>query len=233
MPQSHSSLRRAIRAFCVAALALSAPACAKEDAARPPQLPPPQFVGARLPPGAVQYRLPVVGEWKVHRTHYGAKNDQAYALDLVLPMPNLRARPGGRLINGDFPAYGKPIVADAPGVVAIVVDGVPDNDPGIVNKYDMHGNFVVIDHQNGEFSLMAHLIPGSVTVRPGQRVNAGSQLGLCGNSGHSTMPHLHWQVMDNVNASVARGLPPRLMPYERNGAQTVELPQGGDMLESP
>jgi murein DD-endopeptidase MepM/ murein hydrolase activator NlpD len=173
-----------------------------------------------------------MGLWRVHRTHYGAKNDQAYALDLVAHGDDTRARKG-RPSNADFPSYGKPVVADAPGVVVIAVDGVPDNEPGVVNKYDMHGNFVVIDHENGEFSLMAHLIPGTLTVRPGQRVEAGSQLGLCGNSGHTTIPHLHWQVMNHANASLAQGVPPRYLPYERNGDTTEALPDRGDTVESP
>ncbi len=101
------------------------------------------------------------------------------------------------------------------------------------NFYDLHGNFVVIDHENGEYSLMAHLIPGSLTVRKGQRVEAGSQLGLCGNSGQTNMPHLHWQVMNNAQAHLAKGVPPRYLPYERNGSTTESLPDRGDIVESP
>jgi murein DD-endopeptidase MepM/ murein hydrolase activator NlpD len=168
-----------------------------------------------------------VGTWRVHRTHYGAKNDQAYALDLVFIDERSRRR---ARTNQEFSCYNVPVVADAPGVVVIAVDGIPENEPGVPNRYDMHGNYVVIDHQNGEYSLMAHLIPGTLTVRAGQRVNAGSELGRCGNSGHSTMPHLHWQVMSHPNASVARGVVPRLLPYDRNGAPSTEMPQPGDLL---
>lgn len=175
---------------------------------------------------SVSYRLPVQGNWRVHRTHYGSRSDQAYAVDLVLD----EDLPGRSRVNTEYPSYNQPIVADAPGIVVTAVDGVPDNVPGVVNKYDMHGNYVVIDHQNGEFSLMAHLIPGSLKVRPGQPVNAGSEIGRCGNSGHSTMPHLHWQVMTNANANIAQGIPPRLQPYERNGSPSVELPVRGDKL---
>ena len=71
---------------------------------------------------------------------------------------------------------------------------------------------------------------GTLTVRPGQRVNAESEIGKCGNSGHSTMPHLHWQVMNHMNASVAHGIIPRLLPYNRNGAMSTEMPQPGDLL---
>jgi murein DD-endopeptidase MepM/ murein hydrolase activator NlpD len=180
-----------------------------------------------LPPGAVSYKLPVLGKWRVHRTHYGAKNDQAYALDLVLdePLPS-----GSNLRNSDYPSYNQPIVADAPGIVAIAVDGVPENAPNVANGYDMHGNFVVIDHQNGEYSLFAHFIPGTLRVRAGQPVLAGSELGRCGNSGHSTMPHLHWQVMTNASANLAKGIPPRLLPYDRNGMLTNQIPDKGDHL---
>ena len=200
------------------------------SAAPPPQAPAPFVARA----GAIAYRFPVVGTWRVLRTHYGAKNDQAYALDLVVPreesVSGLNRKAATARGNERYPSYRRPIVADGPGVIAIAVDGVPDNEPGAVNRYDMHGNFVVIDHENGEYSLMAHFIPGSIKVRVGERVAAGAELGLCGNSGHSTLPHLHWQVMDNVNASIARGIAPKLLPYERNGAMSAELPQAGDTL---
>jgi len=169
-----------------------------------------------------------VGNWRVHRTHYDANNDQAFALDLILDAPVPRSPR-----NADFPSYNQPIVADAQGVVVIAVDGVPDNTPGHGNKYDMHGNFVVIDHQNGEFSLFAHLVPGSLRVKPGMFVAAGAEIGRCGNTGQSTMAHLHWQVMTDANASAARGIPPRYAPYTRNGAPSTDLPQKGDRLVGP
>lgn len=187
---------------------------------------------------SLQYRLPVSGPWRVGGSHAGAKNDQAYALDLVVGgEARILMAPPRRLIaekgNAAYPSHGQTIVADAPGVIAIAVDGVPENTPGVMNGYDLHGNFVVIDHENGEFSLMAHFIPGSLKVRVGQRVVAGTPLGSCGNSGNSTSPHLHWQVMDNVNAHQARGIMPRLLPYTRNGVSSVDFPQPGDFIVGP
>ena len=44
------------------------------------------------------------------------------------------------------------------------------------------------------------------------------------------MPHLHWQVMNQPRASTARGIVPRLLPYDRNGAMSTELPRSGDQL---
>lgn len=194
-----------------------------------PQQPPPQFPTAPPPkPGAplVYYKFPFIGTWKVIRAHYGAKQpDQAYALDLA-PAEGR----GDRQQNASYPCYNQPVVADAPGIVVIAVDGIPENVPGTVNEYDQHGNYVVIDHQNGEFSLMAHLIPGSLKVRPGTPVLTGTELGRCGNSGMSTSPHIHWQIMDQANAAVARAIPPRLAPYDKNGTTTTELPDKKDTI---
>lgn len=183
-----------------------------------------------VPQGFVGYRLPVNGTWRVQRTHYGNQRDQGYALDIVIPAPDGSYHTGSGRLNTDFPGFDQPVLADAPGVIAVVVDGVPTNTPPQINGYDQHGNYVIIDHQNGEFSLMAHLIPGSMRVRVGQLVTMGQELGRCGNSGQSTNPHLHWQVMDNVNPQLAHAVAPRYLPYSRNGVETTELPDKGDIL---
>lgn len=198
-------------------------ACGGAKAPQRPILPLNQPAGVSAQP--LLYRLPVIGNWRVQRTHYGATNDQAYAIDIVKDDP---MTPKAVQQNTDYPSYNQPIVADAPGFVVIAVDGVPDNTPGSKNVYDMHGNFVVIDHQNGEFSLFAHFIPGSLKVRPGTYVAMGTELGRCGNSGHSTMPHLHWQIMSSANATGATGIPPRLVAYERNGTMSTDLLQAKD-----
>lgn len=195
--------------------------------APPPRVPapPPLIPGAPL----VYYKFPFLGKWRVFRTHYGAKQpDQGYALDLVPDGGTI----SNRADNAGYPCYGQPVVADAPGIVVIAVDGVPENVPPKINGYDQHGNYVVIDHQNGEYSLMAHLIPGSLKVRAGTPLQAGMEIGRCGNTGISTMPHLHWQIMDNPNAALAHGLPPRLAPYLRNGNPSADLPDAKDTMEN-
>ncbi len=197
-----------------------------QDSAPPPRYPaqPPPIAGAPI----VYYKFPFAGSWRVQRTHYGAKQpDQVFALDLI-PEGN----PSSKSTNAGYPCYNQPVLADAPGIVAIAVDGVPDNVPGVKNPYDQHGNYVVIDHQNGEFSLMAHLIPGSLKVRVGTPVQAGAELGRCGNTGMSSFPHIHWQVMDNLHAGVARGLVPRFAPYNRNGNTSIDAPDTKDRLEN-
>lgn len=184
--------------------------------------------GGALPPYTGGFRLPVEGRWRVHRTHYANDADQSSGLDLVLDAP---LPPRGSPLT-DFPSYGQTIVADAPGMVVIAVDGIPDNESGVVNGYDAHGNYVVIDHGDGTFSLFAHLIPGTLRVRAGQLVAMGQPLGLVGNSGHTTMPHLHWQVMNAPLAHQAKGVPVRYLPYERNGDRTSERPDKGDRIQA-
>ena len=59
----------------------------------------------------------------------------------------------------------------------------------------------------GLLVLLAHLRRGSVRVGAGDRVESGQQVGECGNSGNSTAPHLHFQVMDGPDPLAANGLP--------------------------
>lgn len=187
---------------------------------------------ANLPPYRGGYRLPVVGQWKVLRSHYttnpkSQKSPQLYAVDLIIN----GALPPKPKRNEDYPSYGEPIVADGPGVIAVVVDGIHDNQPGDINNYDAHGNYMVIDHRNGEFSLFAHLIPGTARMRPGMVVQMGQEIARCGNSGRSSMPHLHWQIMNHPHASVARGLPIRHVPYSKNGRSSTARLLGNDVVE--
>ena len=56
-----------------------------------------------------------------------------------------------------------------------------------------YGNYVLIDHGGGEFTLYGHLRQGSVGVKAGEMVRAGQAIGAMGNSGASGGVHLHWE----------------------------------------
>ena len=91
------------------------------------------------------------------------------------------------------------------------------------------GNHVVIDHGNGERALYAHLVPGSIPVRVGTTVKRGQALGKCGNSGHSSEPHLHW----HLQTAEGEGLPPRFVDYVADGKPVAKgEPVQGQLLAS-
>lgn len=94
----------------------------------------------------------------------------------------------------DYRCYHLPVVAPAKGIVALVVDEIPDNSVGEINTEDNWGNLVIVYHAPGLYSLVCHLSPGTITVKEGQHVRLGETLGLCGNSGRSPTPHLHFQL---------------------------------------
>lgn len=111
--------------------------------------------------------------------------------------------------------YGEPVHAAANGRVVSVLDGRPDNHPPVpdqtltrANVWNFTtGNHVIIDIGHGEYAMYAHLQPGKIRVREGQRVRRGQVIGLVGNSGNSSEPHLHFHVGNRPFSLEANGLP--------------------------
>ena len=116
--------------------------------------------------------------------------------------------------NESYFLFGAEVVAAAPGRIVATRDDVPENTPpgtrpGI-GPNDLAGNFVNQDLGGGRFALYGHMQPGSLRVKPGDQVVAGQVLGLVGNTGNSSEPHLHFQVMDSRGGPSnlgAEGLP--------------------------
>jgi murein DD-endopeptidase MepM/ murein hydrolase activator NlpD len=86
------------------------------------------------------------------------------------------------------------------------------------------GNHLVLDLGHGIYAVLAHLRRGSLRVAKGQRVHAGEQVAECGNSGNSTEPHLHFQLMDHRSVLFGAGLPFRLASFEVDGAIQAGVP---------
>jgi murein DD-endopeptidase MepM/ murein hydrolase activator NlpD len=147
--------------------------------------------------------LPVTGEWSVSQggrtraqnRHVRVRN-QRRAADLVVVDASGKKHSGDGRRNEDYFAYGRDIVAMADGVVVFAVDGVHENAPGERAHEFGPGNMVLLEHPDGLYALYGHLIPGSIAVEVGERVQRGQLLGQCGNSGRSTGPHLHVQGQD-------------------------------------
>ena len=66
----------------------------------------------------------------------------------------------------------------------------------IVSQYSSsYGNYVVISHGSGNTTLYGHM--SSRKVEAGQYVNQGDVIGITGSTGHSTGPHLHFEITEN------------------------------------
>lgn len=141
--------------------------------------------------------LPFMGSWAVSQGYDGGITHNAewgQALDFVIKDEDSRTFkfPGETL--QDFYCYNKPVLACADGVVETVVSHVDDNPIGEINTRENWGNTIVIKHTDGMYSKVSHLKPNSAKVKPGDAVKRGDILALCGNSGRSPEPHLHFQI---------------------------------------
>ncbi len=131
---------------------------------------------------------------------------QKNAIDFVgLPSPVLRYTSDGTQ-NEHFKIWKRPILAPSDGVVIEAVDGIRDNIPKDMNSYMVMGNMIVLQHSDHVFSVLCHLACGSVLARPGSRVRSGERIALCGNSGRSSEPHLHFHAQSTDNFNTAQGV---------------------------
>src|SRR5205823_3540550 len=84
------------------------------------------------------------------------------------------------------------------------------------------GNTVILDLGGNRFAGYAHLQPGSLMVKVGQRVRRGQRLARLGNSGVSSEPHLHFQICDRPSILGCEGLPYLLDAFEITASGTTE-----------
>ncbi|WP_369211828.1 M23 family metallopeptidase [Streptomyces flavofungini] len=189
------------------------------------------------PPAPVEVEAPVTGRWSAlnspadkvpsHGTHHLG---QTYAIDITAE-PEEGARPtpvwfwpvarSGKA----YPAFGEPLLAVADATVVHAEDGQRDHLSrsslaGVLYFWLVEGvgrtlggarrvvgNHVILDLGDGTHAMYAHVQQGSLTVRAGDQVVAGQRIGRCGNSGNSTEPHVHFQLMDGPDLDTARGVP--------------------------
>jgi hypothetical protein len=92
------------------------------------------------------------------------------------------------------------------------------------------GNYVMIDHGKDEYSLYAHLQPGSVRVHTGDQVKAGKVIGKLGSSGNSTEPHLHFHVCDKPDPLMCFGIPVNFSDVTIQWADLPRPIESGDVV---
>ncbi|MGY5876851.1 MAG: M23 family metallopeptidase [Candidatus Thorarchaeota archaeon] len=163
----------------------------------------------------------VWGNWDVTTSHR-TMHSQEFAMDLMEYNDDLMIPQVGSTPNEEFKMYNKEVIAIADGEVVDCFDGAPENPTApemlpsekraeIAKGYGFvvaaSGNYVILKHQDDEYSFYAHLVTDSVTVEKGQKVKQGQVIGRLGNSGNSTGPHLHFHLMAGPSILTARGLP--------------------------
>jgi hypothetical protein len=174
-------------------------------------------------------------------------NSNRYAYDFVV-IDTL-----GEMYNNDpfqkenWYVFGKPVYAPGSGKVVELQNYIPDNAySGKTVKYptipaDMDplgmGNYVMIDHGNGEYSVILHMEKGSVRVKVNELVTAGQQIGTVGFSGDAIFPHVHYTVMNGPKEQVCEGIPSYFNKYKLfSGRRFIPFKKGridsGFIIES-
>jgi len=174
-----------------------------------------------------QYIFPLKGAWIAINTfdnpyEHRRMHSQEFGFDLGQLDENMVFIPPKGNKNEFFCFYGKEVIAIADGEVVDTFNKMPENPSAgellseekmgeIIEQYGykplVSGNFVVVKHSGNEHSFYAHLITDSISVKKGEKIKQGQVLGLLGNSGNSSAPHLHFQLMQGPDMLTARGLP--------------------------
>jgi hypothetical protein len=168
-------------------------------------------------------------------------NFMRYSYDFVAVDADGNMFKGDESKNESWLGFGRELRAAAAGTVVSAVDAHPDDrkftPQQIVDRGPMavFGNYVVIDHGSGEFSVYGHIRQGSARVKPGQHVNRGDVVAAIGASGSSMFPHLHYELQTGPDTN-AEGLPSTFHDFERvRGARRVKVGAGsvntGEILE--
>lgn len=221
--------------------------------------------GASLVPQYETRRVssPVEGRWLALNSpatkvpsHGVRMYGQSHAIDLVAE-PEGRERPvfgtgGSMRPSRDYPAFGLPVYAMVAGEVVRASDRRRDhrarstlmdflymNLEGIVREIGgpgfIIGNHVTIRTDDGVYATIAHLQRGSAQVSVGDRVQVGETIGLCGNSGNSSEPHVHAQLSDRRSFTLAHGIPFAFADVALGDSTTPVdgVPATGEHMEAP
>jgi hypothetical protein len=185
-------------------------------------------------------QLPIQGEWFVYQggrstfeNYHAEYAIQRFAYDLTLVKDDSLWRDDPSKLES-FYSFGQTVLAPGDGKVVLADDKYDDNPvmkPSATNP--KQGNSIVIDHGNGEFSMLAHLKRGSLKVNVGDTVKAGQQIAQCGNSGNSPFPHLHYHLQTTASWSMGEGLPTLFKGIVVNG-KAVETgePSKGQVISN-
>jgi murein DD-endopeptidase MepM/ murein hydrolase activator NlpD len=187
-------------------------------------------------PSPVAMRLPLDGPvtvaWggrRLSTNYHAASPSERWAYDLLVTRDGRSHEGTGRLVT-DYYAYRLPVRSPAAGRVHEVRDGEPDATPGRADRGRGGGNQIVLELGPDQYLVVAHLLAGSIAVSRGMHVDRGEVLGLVGNSGNTSEPHVHVHLQDGPLAATSQGIPFLFTDYLLQATgQRVDrgMPRGG------
>jgi len=140
--------------------------------------------------------LPFSGRWTVWQGCDGKWTHQGiwrYAYDFLIQDEHHQTHRGNGLKLTDYYAFNKPVLSPIRGWVVRVVNDLPDCEIGVVDQNNNWGNYVVLYDERGFYVEISHFAQNSIVVNQGDRIERGTLVGRCGNSGYSPQPHIHIQ----------------------------------------
>lgn len=171
--------------------------------------------------------LPFFGEWYVNQGisgEYTHKDEWKFAWDFVVVDEKRKQYDNEGNVLSDYYCYRLPVSAPLDGEVVFARESIANNKVGEVNVEKNWGNTVILKHEYGLFTSVSHLEPSSIKVKEGEKVKKGDLIALCGNSGRSPYPHIHFQ----FQTSEKLGDKTHLFPF----AHYIERAEGGLCLRT-
>lgn len=141
----------------------------------------------------------------------GGPQNQVYACDFREEFTGAKEK------LEDYEVFGKDVLAPADAKVIQVINGSHDVTPGEQDRSVGVGNAIILDFGNGEYGLMCHFKHDSIRVKVGDEIRQGEVVALCGNSGNTSQPHIHFNLQDGPLMHNSKGLPAQFRKIMVNG----------------
>jgi hypothetical protein len=206
------------------------------------------------------FALPVRGSWLVragpsYYTHHRWAPSDEFALDLVRCGASGVTHEGSGSAPPDHYAYGEDVVAAASGEIIVSAGSVEEqsdllqrsdeDDNAYYGRFSTasmemlledpisgYGNYIVVKHARSLYSCYAHLMHGSLRVRPGDTVEAGQVMAEVGQTGSSPSPHLHFKICDGPSPLADRSLPVCFRDIRVVGRPNSGYLHSGDLIQT-
>lgn len=179
--------------------------------------------------------LPFKGTWMVTNGGRDSVNNRHYRQDgpqnQLFAYDFRKGHKGDGKKLEDYEVFGKEVLSPGNGIVTQIINGSIDVLPVERDRSVGVGNAIIIDHKNGEYSLLCHLKYNSITVKVGDEVKQGDVIGLCGNTGNTTEPHIHFNLQDGPLMHNAKALPIQFSKIIVNNEEktNIELIKGQEV----